>query len=127
MDVCRNALLSDHEVPVLTDLSKEQGTIPNFWSRESIGAALQNLAWSQETMSLSSDSSLYIDTQNNDLTQYKQSKTIKPNEELKTKCGITFVENPIIRFVTGSFIFFLYVRIDFYIYFVFYVLCFVQG
>eukprot|EP01084_Bolivina_argentea_P118342 209993_1 len=110
----------DHEINVLSSISYNYNNfVPWFWSRESIGSVLQNKEFNIQSNILTSDNfnnltnAIYIEINNNANDIMKnvllksnnllQTININPNIRIQSKCGFTFVQHPITRFISGYF------------------------
>lgn len=115
---CNKALLDSHEVNVLSSISYYHNSfVPWFWSRESIGSVLQNQKFNMHSNVLASDTfdnatnAIYVKIDNsaekvmeNTLLKSQnllQEVPAEPNTRIQSKCGFTFVQHPITRFIAG--------------------------
>ena len=118
LDRCMKSLTEHHELDVLSAIAfAHNGFVPWFWSRESIGAALQNKRLNMESEVVAGgdfdnvSSSLFVvaDDTVSDLLE-KQLLTAQStvrrirggaNERMRTECGWVIVQHPVRRFIGG--------------------------
>ena len=118
IEKCKDALLDSHEVNILSSISYYHNSfVPWFWSRESIGSVLQNQKFNLYSKVLASDTfdnatnAIYVKIDNSAdkvmentiLTSQNLLQEIpsEPNTRIQSKCGFTFVQHPITRFIAG--------------------------
>lgn len=123
IDKCMNILTTDHEINILSSISFYHNSfVPWFWSRETIGSVLQNKKFKLYSNILASDTfdnltnAIYVKIDNSaskimENTLLKsinilQKINAKPNTRIQSKCGFTFVQHPITRFIAGIIIYF---------------------
>ena len=118
IEECANALTIDHEVNILSSIAYFYNAfVPWFWSRESIGSVLSNQAFDAMSRILTTKhfnnltNAVYVEIDNS-ASQIVQSVMLKstnllqtieslPNNRIQSKCGFTFVQHPITRFISG--------------------------
>lgn len=118
LERCATSLTDHHELDVLSAIAyAHNGFVPWFWSRESIGAALQNTPFTLNSEMLTAadfdntSSSIFVMVDNSgsallnsELLEsgHSLSRTNgAPNVRFQTHCGWTIVQHPVPRFIAG--------------------------